>query len=444
MLERGRACATGGCAGVSPRFGGTIYASLWGMSFGDSRFMASTTAVSPNLWSRTMRAFDRLRRTLMRALGRAKDLRGGADQDTRTGLGRATMGVGGRATRRLDHPILSELRWRAACEILEVLGGLAPPRQLRAHVDAVGDPARAIEMLVEDLGCDLEKLRRGVREEQDLFLERLETLVSLDRLLDAAPQRFKELVVHLFHSGDLARLRILSETRSNLQTAHGFCEELHANHRIASVAKLRVEVAAALEDVDRADPVFAREALEAASLYMRVADELALTLPKWTAAMKEATYIWPAAWAALDHPQRKKLGGLERRGSGIMWGFSANEQLSAKSAEQSLAALKRAVEELEALLAEAHSAALHGAKRSSSEGTSRKVGRMTRDSVNDWLAMLDLPAGRAPSHEELRAAYRRIMKKIYPRVNGGDTTAEELVKHINAARDKLRAFYGLA
>jgi hypothetical protein len=407
--------------------------------------MAITGAVTPGFWSRTWRALDRLRHILMRALGRAKDLRGGADEDTRTGQGRGAMGVGKRSERRLDHPILSELRWRAACEILEVLGGLAPPRQLRAHVDKVGDPGRAIEMLVEDLGCDLDKLRRGDREEQDLFLERLETLVSLDRLLDAAPERFKQLVVHLFHSGDLARLRVLSETRSNLQTALGFCEELRVNHRIASVEKLRVEVTAALEGVDKADPTFARDALESASTYMRVADELSQTSPKWTAAMKEATYIWPAAWAALDHPQRKKLGVLERRGSGILWGFSANEQLSAKAAEQSLGALKRSLEELEGLLAEAHSAALHGAKRASSDGGSRRGGgRMTRDSVNDWLAMLDLPEGRQPSHEELRAAYRRIMKKIYPRVNGGDTAAEELVKHINAARDKLRAFYGLA
>jgi hypothetical protein len=404
----------------------------------------ATAAVRPNLFSRALRAFDRLRHMLLRALGRAKDLRGGADEDTRTGLGRGASGIGKRSDRRLEHPILSELRWRAACEILEVLGGLAPPRQLRAHVDKVGDPARAIEMLVEDLGCDLERLRRGDREEQDLFLERLETLVSLDRLLDAAPQRFKELVVHLFHSGDLAQLRVLSETRSNLQTALGFCDELRVHHRFPSVEKLRSEVTAALDDVDRADPTFARAALESASIYMRVADELAQTTPKWTAAMKEATLIWPSAWSAIDHPQRKKLGVLERRGSAILWAISANEQLSAKAAESSLGALKRAVEELEELLAEAHSAALHGAKRSSSDGGSRRSGRMTRDSVNDWLAMLDLPAGQAPSHEELRAAYRRIMKKIYPRVNGGDTAAEELVKHINAARDKLRAFYGLA
>lgn len=393
-----------------------------------------------------MRVLDKLRLLLLRALTRAKDLQGGAEPDTRTGEGRAATSItGARAKRRLDHPVLSQLRWRAACEILEVLGGLTAPRQLRAHVDNVGDPAKAIEMLVEDLGCDLDLLRDGNRAEQDLFLERLETLVSLDRLLDAAPARVKELVVRLFHSGDLTRLRSLSETRRDLQTALSLCDDIRAQHRMAAVERLRGDISAALEDIENADRGFAAQALESATIFMRIADEIAQTTPKWTASMKEATYIWPAAWASLDHPQRKKLGVLERRGSAILWTFGANEQLAAKAAEGSLNALKRAIEELEALLGEAHAEALHGAKRQSSDhGKRANSGRQSRDSVNDWLAMLNLPSGATPTRDELNAAYRLVMKKIYPRVNNGDREAEELVKHVNAARDKLKAFYEIA
>lgn len=405
--------------------------------------MAAVAA--PSFWKRAARAINRAWLILLRALTRAKDLQGGAADDTRTGEGRQIVVEGQKSERKLDHPVLSDLRWRAACEILEILGGLTAPKQLRAHVDAVGDPAKAMEMLVEDLGCDIEKLKAQDREEMDLFLERLETLVSLDRLMETAPEHFKELVVRLFHTGDLARLRDLAETRRDLQTTIGLCEDIRRHHRMASVEKLRVDATAALEDVENTDRAFAAAAVESATLYLRVADELAQTISKWTATMKETTYIWPGAWAALEHPQRKKLGVLERRGSGILWAFSANEQLAAKAAEQSLSSLKRAIEELEALLAEAHSEALHGAKRQSSDDHARRpAGRQSRDSVNDWLAMLNLPAGHTPSRDELSAAYRLVMKKIYPRVNGGDREAEELVKHVNAARDKLKAFYGLA
>jgi hypothetical protein len=406
--------------------------------------LATVTAAQPNIWTRAWRGLDKLWRGFLRAFARAKDLQGGAAQDTRTGDGREASVTGARSERKLEHPVLSDLRWRAACQILELLGGLTAPRQLRAHVDAVGDPARAIEMLVEDLGCDIDKLRAGDESEQNLFLERLETLVSLDRLLDAAPPQFKELVVRLFYNGEIARLRALAETRRNLQTALGLCEDVRAQHRMPAIDRLRGEVVTALEDVEHADAAFAEQALESATIYMRVADHLAMTSPRWTAAMKEATYIWPATWSALDHPQRKKLGQLERRASAVLWSVGANEQLSPKAAEQALSALERAIEELETLLAEAHAEALHGAKRSSYEGTSHQVGRLSRDSVNDWLAILNLPAGHKPTRDELSAAYRLVMKKIYPHVNGGDRQAEELVKHINAARDKLKAFYKLA
>ncbi len=402
--------------------------------------MGTATGAQPSLWARALRGIDRLRRMFLPAFSRAKDLQGGAAQDTRTGEGRQAAVAGARSERKLDHPILADLRWRAACQILEALGGLTAPRQLRAHVDAVGDPARAVEMLVEDLGCDLERLRAGDVLEQDLFLERVETLVSLDRLLDSAPTQFKKRVIQLFYSGEIARLRTLAETRRNLQTALGLCDDIRAQHRIPAVQRLRAEVAAALEDVEHADAALAEQALESATIFMRVAEQLALTTPRWTSTMKEAAYIWPAAWAALDHPQRRKLGQLERRGAAVLWSFSANEQLSAKAAEQALNALGRALEELEALLAEAR----QGHERSGGEEASRNVGRLSRDSVNDWLAMLNLPAGHKPSREELSAAYRRVMKKVYPHVNGGDRHAEELVKHINAARDKLKAFYGLA
>ena len=199
--------------------------------------MVNATAASPGLWGFTRRQLSYLRRLLARALPRARDLQGGAAEDTRTGEGRSAAGVGAPAGLRHDHPILSNLRWRAACELLEYLGGLTVPRQLRAHVDSVGDPVRSIQMLAEDIGCDVDKLRRGDVAEQDLFLERVEMLVSLDRLLDSAPDRFKELVIRLFHEGDLGRLRLLAETRRNLQTALGFCEDVKSQRAMASVER---------------------------------------------------------------------------------------------------------------------------------------------------------------------------------------------------------------
>lgn len=403
----------------------------------------AAAATTTGFWTRAVRAFNRLRMALIRALTRAKDLQAGAEPDTRTGEGRQTLGLGGRSDRDLNHPVLSSLRWRAACELLEYLGGLTAPRQLRAHVDSVGDPAKAMEMLVEDLGCDLEKLKAQDPEEQDLFLERLETLVSLDRLMDTAPAHIKELVVHLFHNGNLARLRELSETRRDLVTAIGLCDDIRKHHRMAAVEKLRTDSMAALDNVENVERAFAAQAVESATIFLRVADDLAHTISKWTATKQEATLIWPAAWSPLDHPQRKLLGVLERRASGILWGLSANGDLAAKAAEASLDSLKHAIEELETLLAAAHEEALHGHKRQSSSDRDTRRGPQSKDQIRAWLALLNLPEGDTPTREALNAAYRLVMKKLYPKVNAGDRHAEELVKHVNVARDKIKAFYGL-
>jgi hypothetical protein len=399
---------------------------------------AAASSDTPSFWRRPL---SFLRRMLARALGRSRDLQGGAAEDTRTGEGRRVEGVGGEAepTAKKDHEVLKELRWRAACEILEHMGGLTIPRQLRAHVDAVGDPVKAVQMLAEDLGCDVDRLKNGDVAEQDVFLERIEMLVALDRILDSAPPRFKELVIKLFHGGDLARLRILAETRRNLQTALGFCEDVRKERRMACVERLKVELEAALADVEHVSWEESDELLRGASSYMRAAERLADVSPRWNTTLKEATLIWPADWRSSHHPKRMQLDSLDRRGIELNGSLTAEERLTPEEAERAIAAFEKAMEMLEELLTEAHEHALHGHKRDRSTAGTRRPGR--RETVNDWLQMVGLEPGVRPNPQELAAAYREIMRKIYPKVNAGDPKAEELVKHINAARDKLKAYF---
>ena len=411
---------------------------MWGV---DS--MANVDAAAPGLWGSARRQLGALRRMLLRALTRARDLQGGAAEDTRTGEGRRVEGVGGAGVRKVRrHPILEELRWRAACELLEHLGALTAPRQLRAHVETVGDPVEAVRMLAEDLGCDVDKLRAGDALEQDLFLERVEMLVGLDRIRDAAPRRFKELVVRLFHDGQLSRLRLLAETRRNLQTALGFCDDIREQRVMASVERLRGEIAQAIADVEHVNWEESDESLRAASRYMRVAEQLAAIAPRWNTTLKETMLIWPGDWRAMNHPRRTQLDQLDRRGLELIGALTGAERLTPEAAEEAVGSLEKALEALETLLADAHEHALKGPRRERTDWRTHAGPNARPETVNDWLRIVGLSAGARPSAQELGAAYRAIMKKIYPRVNAGDPTAEELVKHINSARDKLKAYFG--
>lgn len=391
-------------------------------------------------WGWAKRRFAGIGRMFARAVSRSRELKGGVAEDTRTGHGRTAEGRGSAAKKEINHPVVSDLRWRAACEILESLGALTLPKQLRAHVDAVGDPGLAVEMLVEDLGCDLERLKDGDPEEQDVFLERLELLVSLDRVLESAPDHLKELVVRLFYSGELGRLRELAEIRRDLQTTLSLCDDVRKQRAMASMERLRKDVAEALDHVETVEKAFASEALRKAAGYMRIADRLAAETTRWNTTLKEARYIWPLNWRAPKHPKRVALEALDRRGMAYVASLVATENLQIDAAKRTLTAFERAIAELEELLKQAHAEALRGHQRA--EAGARLGGApQAHDSVHVWLKDLGLHPGKQPTPAELNAAYRLVMKQVYPLVNKGDRRAEEAVKRINTSRDKLKALF---
>jgi hypothetical protein len=343
-------------------------------------------------------------------------------------------------------PIIVELQWRAACELLQWLGGARIPRHLRAHFEKANDPTKAVALLVADLKCDLDRLCRGDRDEQDLFLDRLETLVELD--VGLADTDLLKHIAQMFEAGEFERLRELSNLARRLRSARERCGDAAARafpERLACLGQLLRaidESFAKLETLTLPDVVDLGD--RACDAY-DAADRIAAA-SVWRVEARERIRAAAPDWWNDRHAKHAEIRQLEDAYAAALGALLAFERLS-PATRDAVGRLDLAVGGLRALAAEAEA---HSDGSSGSRGWSRPEaesiggasvggaeagGRRVHGHVRDeCLAVLGFSPGATPTPAEVNSAYRGAAKVSHP---GSGWKDDDRMTQVNACRARL-------
>lgn len=97
--------------------------------------------------------------------------------------------------------IADEMRWRAAQQLIDYLGGIYAPDVLRHLVEEMRDPGAAVSRLIELLGEKPQEVSEGAGESRERFLDRLDAFIRLETEIREIAPDANQLIFALLREG---------------------------------------------------------------------------------------------------------------------------------------------------------------------------------------------------------------------------------------------------
>jgi len=349
--------------------------------------------------------------------------RRGYHRSGRTVSGRSYFDRFGRHGDSADHPVIEQLRRRAVNELFEWLGIILIPRQTWPILKRVGDPGAAVEHLILALGCDPERARRRDADEIARLQAAIDILVALDILRPYLSLEHLQEIEYLLFSGDYDTVRKYSRIVSAL-SAVLIGREKSGSLRVFAVYE------AFIADIERyvRDPL----SLEAddADEALRMSDDFITAMEKYTALYEDVSGMISAVHAAW--PDDLESGDDFRLREGMDLHFKEIDATLLSEPTLDLTQIEELIEEcselfkdLEGLLHRIHDAP-------------RPDGAAQTSEKDDALVFFGFAAGSAPSWDEIKRAFRAIIKKVHPDHATGITDPEEIARRHKLTQKAIR------
>ena len=343
-----------------------------------------------------------------------------------------------RSEATVDHPVVDALRHKATNELFDWLGLAMIPRQTWAILDKVGDPAAAIEQLIRALGCDPLAARRREPGEIARLEAAIDVLIAVDSLRRYLSADQLSEIEYLLFGGDYDAVMTYSRVVAAFSAVHIGQEKAARLRRFAVYESFVQTFEGYRSDPWSLAPTDAEEAL-------RLSDRLVTTMERYTdlyAAISEAIAtmraLWPGSGAGAPEAETRDR---------LQWDFEAIDDRLVNDPSLDVDRIDDLLRDASELL-EACRVLLEDFKPDTGDnGDAGDTTGAPRNESDEALVFFGFAARSSPSWEEIKKAYRAVMKKLHPDLAGAGAEAgeaarrEDLAKRANMHRDLLRRRY---